>query len=177
MPLFDYPPSNNSSDNIKSRIQQLRYCILVHSLLYYELDMNVVSDNQWAEWGKELVKLQQAYPQIAQSVVFDEDFRRFDPSTGYDLPYKDEQIVYIAHRLLIAIKDPDIEEHTRAIMLVRTDGNRYERSVPYNARNSSTVKPKPKPAPKIESKPEAKPSAKSNSGSQGVKVKSLFSLS
>lgn len=87
-------------DPIAAKIQQRRYQILVHSLLYYELDMNLVSDAQWAEWGKELCKLQASYPDIASRVIFAEAFKSFDASTGFNLPYKDSQVVNIAFRLL-----------------------------------------------------------------------------
>lgn len=90
----------NYDDTIAAKIQQRRYQILVHSLLYYELDINIVSDNQWAAWGKELSELQTAHPDIASRVIFAEAFKGFDGSTGFHLPYKDEQIVNIAYRLL-----------------------------------------------------------------------------
>lgn len=87
-------------DPIAAKIQQRRYQILVHSLIYYELDMNIVSDAKWAEWGKELVELQTAHPDIASRVIFADAFKTFDASTGFNLPYRDEQIVNIAYRLL-----------------------------------------------------------------------------
>ena len=90
----------NYDDPIAAKIQQRRYQILVHSLLYYDLDINLVPDAKWAEWGKELVKLQDAHPDVASRVIFAEAFKGFDASTGYNLPYRDAQIVNIAFRLL-----------------------------------------------------------------------------
>lgn len=87
-------------DPIAAKIQQRRYQILVHSLLYYELDINLVSDHQWAAWGKELAELQIAHPDVSSRVIFAEAFKGFDGSTGFHLPYKDEQVVNIAYRLL-----------------------------------------------------------------------------
>ena len=87
-------------DPIAAKIQRRRYQILVHSLLYYELDMNLVSDAQWAEWAQELVQLQTSHPTIASEVIFAEAFKSFDGSTGFNLPYNDAQIVNIAYRLL-----------------------------------------------------------------------------
>ena len=87
-------------NEVAALIQRRRYQILVHSLIYYELDMNLVSDAQWAEWGVELVKLQKEHPKEAESVIFSEPFKDFDASTGYNLPFRDEQIVNIAYRLL-----------------------------------------------------------------------------
>jgi hypothetical protein len=90
----------NYDDPIAEKIHRRRYQILVHSLLYYELDINLISDSQWAEWAKELASLQAAHPDIASRVVFSEAFKSFDGSTGFHLPYRDEQVVRIAYRLL-----------------------------------------------------------------------------
>ena len=90
----------NYDNEIAALIQRRRYQILVHSLIYYELDTNLVSDTQWAKWGVELVKLQKEHPEEAESVIFSESFKDFDASTGYNLPFRDEQIVNIAYRLL-----------------------------------------------------------------------------
>ena len=87
-------------DPIAAKIHRRRYQILVHSLLYYELDMNLVSDAKWAEWAKELSDLQTAHPDIASRVIFSDAFKGFDGSTGFHLPYTDEQILTIAQRLL-----------------------------------------------------------------------------
>lgn len=87
-------------NEIAALIQRRRYQILVHSLLYYELDVNLVSDAQWAAWGVELAKLQEEHPKEAESVIFAEAFRGFDGSTGYHLPFRDQQIMNIAARLL-----------------------------------------------------------------------------
>lgn len=90
----------NYSSKIASKIQQRRYQILVHSLIYYELDTNIVSDDKWASWAQELVQLQKDYPDISSKVIFAEAFKNFDGSTGFNLPYNDEQVVNIAYRLL-----------------------------------------------------------------------------
>ena len=90
----------NYDDTIAEKIQRRRYQILVHSLLYYELNINLVSDSQWASWAKELAELQTAHPNTATRVIFAEAFKGFDGSTGFYLPYKDRQVVNIAYRLL-----------------------------------------------------------------------------
>jgi hypothetical protein len=90
----------NYDDPIAALIQRRRYQILVHSLLYYELDINLVSDAQWAKWGQELSQLQITYPDIASRVIFAEAFKGFDGSTGFHLPFRDAQVVTIAFRLL-----------------------------------------------------------------------------
>lgn len=94
------PASITYNNEVAAKIQQRRYQILVHSLVYYECDTTLVPDHKWAEWGKELVELQNTHPEIASKVIFADDFKDFDASTGYNLPYKDDQIVNIAIRLL-----------------------------------------------------------------------------
>ena len=94
-------------DPIAAKIQQRRYQILVHSCIYYDLDLNLVSDAKWAEWGSELVELQKAHPHIASQVIFADAFKDFDASTGFNLPYRDEQIVNIAYRLLLGEKSAE----------------------------------------------------------------------
>lgn len=107
MPLFNAkipPPPKCAapSSDIAAKIQRRRYQILVHSLIYYELDMNLIPDSTWSEWALELVALQNAHPDVAAEVIFADAFKDFDGSTGFNLPFKDEQIVNIAYRLLKA---------------------------------------------------------------------------
>lgn len=90
----------NYDDPLAAKIQQRRYQILVHSLLYYELDMNLIPDSQWSSWAAELAQLQIDHPDIASRVIFAESFKGFDGSTGFNLPFRDEQVVNIAYRLL-----------------------------------------------------------------------------
>lgn len=71
---------------VKERIEYLRKKLLVHSIIYYRLDENLISDEKWAEWALELERLTQEYPQIAQNAFLAEGFRDFDHSTGYNLP-------------------------------------------------------------------------------------------
>ena len=97
-------------DPVASKIQRRRYQILVHSLLYYELDINLVSDHQWQSWAQELVALQKQYPEASERVIFYEAFRKFDGSSGYHLPYKDHQVVTIASRLLQQEKSAESED-------------------------------------------------------------------
>lgn len=87
-------------DPIAEKIQRRRYQILVHSFLYYELDMSLVPDDKWSSWAQELVDLQVNYPDVSSKVIFFEAFKNFDGSTGFYLPYTDAQIVKIASRLL-----------------------------------------------------------------------------
>lgn len=119
-------PQPAAPDNdIAAKIQQRRYQILVHSLIYYELDINIVSDHKWSEWALELVRLQKQYPDIADKVLFADAFKDFDGSTGFDLPYKDEQILNIAYRLLKSVKDNDYSEEAESLKYIRTTQAQY----------------------------------------------------
>lgn len=100
----------NYDNPIAAKIQQRRYQILVHSLLYYDLDINLVPDAKWAKWGQELTELQNAYPDIASRVIFAEAFKDFDGSTGFNLPYRDAQVVNIAYRLLQQERSAESED-------------------------------------------------------------------
>ncbi|MCV4329250.1 hypothetical protein OH542_21375 [Bacillus velezensis] len=68
-------------------ISQRRRQILVHSYLYYQLNTNVVSDCQYDKWMKELVELQKKYPDESAKSAYADEFKGFDGSTGFDLPF------------------------------------------------------------------------------------------
>lgn len=85
---------------IAELINRRRLQILVHSCIYYEMNQNIVSDAQWAEWGQELCKLQEEYPEIAKQVPRADEFEAFDPSTGYNLNFRASDIVHTATVLL-----------------------------------------------------------------------------
>lgn len=83
---------------IADKILRRRFQMMVHSYLYYELNTNIITDKQFDTWGKELVKLQTDYPEIAKQVEYYDAFKNWDASTGFDLP-KDIRIKRIAKRL------------------------------------------------------------------------------
>ena len=85
---------------IEELINRRRRQILVHSVLYYEMNTNIVSDSQWSTWAKELDELQKKYPNIARQCVYSEDFDNFDPSTGFNLPLDDPWAVRKARYLV-----------------------------------------------------------------------------
>lgn len=90
----------NYTNPIASKILQRRLQILVHSYIYYELDDNIINDNMWSKWAMELVKLQKDNPIIASKLPYAKDFLEFDGSTGFNLPYKNREIIEKANRLL-----------------------------------------------------------------------------
>lgn len=142
----------NYDDPIAEKIQRRRYQILVHSLLYYDLDVNLIADTQWAEWAKELAELQNANPDIASRVIFADAFKGFDASTGFHLPYRDEQIVRIARRLLSRETTAESEDALHKLTYgVRSTPSEYDKY----KKKSHAVKPEPvkKEVKPVEQKP------------------------
>ncbi len=86
---------------VKERIEYLRKKLLVHSIIYYRLNENLISDEKWAEWALELEQLTQEYPRIAQNAFLAEGFKDFDHSTGYNLPLETPWAVQKAMELVL----------------------------------------------------------------------------
>lgn len=88
------------ADEIRSLILRRRLQLLVHSYIYYDLNHNLISDDTWSGWAKELVQLQKDYPKVASRVDYHEAFIGFDGSTGFDLPYRQPEIMNKANWLV-----------------------------------------------------------------------------
>ena len=84
---------------IEEKIKQRRLQMLVHSYIYYELDKNIVDDATWSRWAMELVKLQNDNPIASKKVIYYEQFKDWDGSTGAFLQY-DKITKQRAERLL-----------------------------------------------------------------------------
>lgn len=67
------------------RIELLQRWILVHSILYYEMDTSVVSDKKFDANAKQLVQMQKDYKDDAKLSQYWYVFNDFDGSTGFDL--------------------------------------------------------------------------------------------
>lgn len=89
-----------TKDEIAELINRRRRQILVHSVIYYRMNNNLVSDHQWADWARELCELQEKYPEIAAECVYADDFVDFDGSTGFNLPLDDSWAINKASFLL-----------------------------------------------------------------------------
>ena len=86
--------------DIKELINRRRRQILVHSVIYYKMNQNLITDAQWTEWAVELENLQYMYPEIAEECVYANAFKGFDHSTGFSLPLDDSWAVMRARKLL-----------------------------------------------------------------------------
>lgn len=81
--------------------------MVIHSAIYYVLNDNILTDNEWATRAKELVRLQEQYPEIASQVVYAEEFKDFDGSTGFNLPNDDRVMAKAQYLLNISGKRRD----------------------------------------------------------------------
>lgn len=76
--------------DIKEHMRRLRYSLTVHSGLYYDHNVNVISDSDWDARALKLVELQRRYPGLVDKVeFFDDIFRDFTGDTGMHLPWRD----------------------------------------------------------------------------------------
>lgn len=91
-------------DSLKIRelILRRRRQILVHSVIYYRYNENLISDYTWTKWAVELEELQKKYQKEAESTQLNTEFKDFNHSTGYNLPLEDPWANCIA-RWLMAI--------------------------------------------------------------------------
>ena len=96
-----------TKDDIYSLINKRRRQLLVHSVIYYKFNDSLVTDDIWASWGRELVEMQEKYPDISDEAPYAEAFEDFDPSTGYNLPLDDPWAVHKARYLI------DVERRKR----------------------------------------------------------------
>lgn len=88
---------------IAELIQRRRLQILINSYLYYDTDVELVTDRTYDLWGKELAKLQNDYLDIANRICYAEAFKGWTGITGFDLP-KDEWIKNKSLQLITGVK-------------------------------------------------------------------------
>lgn len=98
------PKVNPEKERITSLIRRRRRQILVHSCLYYKLDTNIVSDEEFDKWCGELRELHSKYPQYMEIGCYDVAFKKWGGYSGFDLPVEDPDIMRKAQQLL-RIKD------------------------------------------------------------------------
>ena len=72
----------------KEIILQRRKQMAVHSCLYYEMNENIVSDDQWQKWADELEQLQRDYPEHQNIGFMDSQFYDWTGATGNHLNHR-----------------------------------------------------------------------------------------
>lgn len=73
---------------IREYLHRKRMQMIVHSIIYYRMDENVISDTAWQTWANQLAAVQNHYPQYTDIGFHDALFKGWDGSTGMhlDLP-------------------------------------------------------------------------------------------
>ena len=59
--------------------------IIIHSIIYYELDESVISDKKFDKKAASLVKLMEKYPEETENSEYYRAIYDFDGSTGFHL--------------------------------------------------------------------------------------------
>lgn len=98
-------PAQNKEECIKALILRRRLQVWIHSMIYYNLNANIISDAVWSRWAEDLECLQSMYPELAREVEYADVFEGFDHSTGANLPTDNEQINNKAAYLLRITKN------------------------------------------------------------------------
>lgn len=61
-----------TDEHIKSLIRRRRKQLLVHRVLYYVYNTNLITDQQYDEWNRQLNELEDQYPYLAEQVEYHE---------------------------------------------------------------------------------------------------------
>jgi hypothetical protein len=69
----------------KTRIELLQKWIIVHSIIYYELNTNIISDSMFDANSKQLVELIKSDQEACRASKWYKVFKGFDGSSGFDL--------------------------------------------------------------------------------------------
>ena len=76
---------NNPYWSTETKIDMLERWVLVHSYIYYEMDMPIIPDYQFDQNAHQLAKALRKYPEAAQRSRYAYCFKDFDGSTGHHL--------------------------------------------------------------------------------------------
>ena len=86
-------------EGIQELIHRRRRQILVHSILYYHYNTNILPDATFDLWAQELAKVQQDHPEDSEAVEYHlEAYRGFTGETGFHLPLHDKRAGKIARQ-------------------------------------------------------------------------------
>jgi len=63
-------------------VNRLRRNIIVHSVIYYVFNRNLISDSDYDKMCQKLARIHKKYPKLCSQAVFPKAFKNYDPSTG-----------------------------------------------------------------------------------------------
>ena len=72
----------------KEKIDRAARFIIVHSIIYYEMDYNVISDKEFDKTCRWLADKVERFPKGIKSCNYYEAIKDFDGTTGFDLIYR-----------------------------------------------------------------------------------------
>lgn len=91
--------TNDDKEKIKEFIHRRRRQLVLHSMVYYRYNRNLIADATWDEWANELKNIQEKHPTLSAEVSYlYSSFKDWDAITGYDL--YDGRLVSVVERLL-----------------------------------------------------------------------------
>ena len=82
-PVIDH--NHKYEPTIIDNIRRYRLQMMVHSVIYYKYNDNIISDAEWSKRAKILVELQNKYPKESRACAYYDLFKDFDGSTGFNL--------------------------------------------------------------------------------------------
>lgn len=89
------------SAQVEELILRRRRQVLVHSILYYKMNTNLIPDAVYDGWAQELAELQRQHPEASERVDYHCDaFTGFTGETGFDLPLHDPDANHVASYLM-----------------------------------------------------------------------------
>lgn len=71
--------------SLKAKMSVMQRYIIVHSILYYVKDTSVISDKEFDDVARELVKLKKENPEDYEQTEYYYCMKDFDGTTGFDL--------------------------------------------------------------------------------------------
>lgn len=92
--------------NMESKISSLRRQVIVHSILYYEMDSPVISDERFDTLGRKLVEMCNKHQEAAAHADYFYCMHDFDGNTGFDICSRLEEhdrryLTHIAEQVLM----------------------------------------------------------------------------
>lgn len=91
----------------KDQIDWLARFIIVHSIIYYEMNYNVITDKMYDEYAKHLARLIKLNQDIIKDCYYHYVIYDFDGSTGFDLRGRltEEDNKYLTHLAIKVMQD------------------------------------------------------------------------
>lgn len=74
--------------DMSTKISYLQRRVIIYSIMYYELNESCIADKRYDSYARQLSTMQNENMQDAERSQYWYCMKDFDPSTGFDLPYK-----------------------------------------------------------------------------------------